>query len=499
MNNEQQGSNAKAKVLVVDDQENNLIAMQRVLESLEIEIYLARSGRQALQLTNEHEFALILLDVQMPEMNGFQVAALMRQNKITENTPIVFITAMCQEKITAVEGYQDGEIDYLFKPVDTDLLISKVQIFLDLYRQKTQVMDKVLREIRTVNSVLTDNNNELLDSHSMQEQHPRILIVDDNPNNVFAIKSLLESMSLELYEAHSGNEALNLLLQHEFALVLMDVQMPGIDGFETAELMRSNRRTKQVPIIFVTAISKDEHYIKKGLQMGAVDYLFKPLDSVILQSKVAVFINYYTQKKTMERLVSQLNSSQEILAGKNQSLSQLAHTDVLTGLENRLNFEELLDKMIKFSKRYNKVFALMFLDLDNFKQVNDTFGHEGGDLLLKEVADRLISVVRAGDIIYQGGAKFSISRLGGDEFAILLEDINNRDFIGDIAKRIIASLAKPFSINHKNVHIGVSIGIAYFPEAGDTPEALSKNADIAMYRAKNAGKNCYQYFSVVSE
>ncbi len=503
MNNHQQDIISKAKILVVDDQPNNLIAMRQTLESLEAEIYLAKSGHEALQLIKEHEFMLILLDVQMPEMNGFQVASLLRKDEITKNIPIIFITAICKEKIAAVEGYQTGEIDYLFKPVDPDLLRPKIQIFLDLYYQKTKVIDNISRELRTMNAILTEGNHESAiisqERSDSEMQRPRILIVDDNPNNIFAIKSLLESMPVELFEARSGNEGLNLLLQYEFALVLLDVQMPEIDGFEIAELMRNNRRTKEIPIIFVTAISKEEEYIKKGLQLGAVDYLFKPLDPVILQSKAAVFINYYIQKKLMVQLVAQLNSSKEMLAKKNQSLSHLAHTDVLTGLENRLNFEELLDKMIKFSKRYNKVFTLMFLDLDNFKQVNDNFGHEAGDLLLKEVAHRLQTVVRAGDTIFQGNTKFSISRLGGDEFAILLTDINDPNIVGHIANRIIDALAKPFSIEHNEVRIGVSIGIAYFPEAGDTSEVLTRNADTAMYLAKNAGKNCYQCFTPAAQ
>lgn len=320
---------------------------------------------------------------------------------------------------------------------------------------------------------------------------PNILIVDDNPNNIFALKSILEEMPVKLYEARSGNEALEILLQHEFALVLMDVQMPEIDGFETAELMQKNKHTKDVSIIFVTAISKEEQYVKKGLQIGAVDYLFKPVDPVILKSKVSVFIQYYIQRKQMENMVTNLSSSQQMLSEKNKSLNQLARTDTLTGLENRLNFQETLERMINNSKESENKFALLFLDLDNFKNVNDTLGHDSGDQLLKEVAERLKKAIRRTDLI----SKDSISRLGGDEFAIILPEIEESHMAGEIADRIIHSLSEPFILQNTSVSIGVSIGIVFYPLGGDTVELLTKNADVAMYRAKQAGKNNYQYFS----
>src|SRR5260221_7173594 len=158
----------------------------------------------------------------------------------------------------------------------------------------------------------------MLDNSTYTKIIPNILIVDDNPSNIFAMKNLLDNLKINIYEASSGNEALQLLTQHEFALVLLDVQMPEIDGFETAELMRKNKHTKDIPNIFVTALSKEEQYIRKGLQVGAVDYLLKPLDPIILASKVSVFVAYYIQKKTMESLVSQLNDSKKILSSKNE-------------------------------------------------------------------------------------------------------------------------------------------------------------------------------------
>ena len=138
-----------------------------------------------------------------------------------------------------------------------------------------------------------------------------VLIVDDRPENLLALESLLENPSLNILKANSGNEALSLVLQHDFALVLLDVQMPEMDGFETAELMRSSKKTKHIPIIFVTAISKEQQHIFKGYEAGAVDYLFKPLDPHILQSKVKIFLDLHRQKMSLEQTTADLTKTNE--------------------------------------------------------------------------------------------------------------------------------------------------------------------------------------------
>ncbi len=325
---------------------------------------------------------------------------------------------------------------------------------------------------------------------------PNILIVDDNPSNIFAMKNLLEDLKINMYEASSGNEALQLLTQHEFALVLLDVQMPEIDGFETAELMRKNKHTKDIPIIFVTALSREEQYIRKGLQVGAVDYLLKPLDPIILTSKVSVFLAYYIQKKTMEDLVLQLSKSKKILATENDDLDILANTDALTGLSNRLSFEKALKLTIEFSTKYNEKFALLFLDLDNFKSANDTFGHDCGDFILRETSNRLRIGLRRNDTVNTEDLTLSIFRLGGDEFTVILKNVDDTAHAITVAKRIIKLIDEPFIFHNEKIQIGVTIGIACFPSEGTTVELLIKSADEAMYHAKSKGKNTYYCVNV---
>jgi diguanylate cyclase len=325
---------------------------------------------------------------------------------------------------------------------------------------------------------------------------PKILIVDDNEKNLIALERILSEISVTAVKSSSGEQALACLMQEEFALVLLDVQMPGMNGFEVAKLMRQNKQFKNIPIIFVTAISKEERYVQEGHEVGAVDYLFKPLDPIILLSKVKVFVEYYIQNKKMQSLVDQLSHTQESLVSSNKQLNKLARFDAVTGLANRLGFMNVLKRELGHAKRFNRGLAVLFLDVDNFKYINDNYGHPAGDELLKQMAARLKQSVRESDFLCYADRKVLISRLGGDEFAIILSEVGDLENAAKAADRIITQLNQPFKVNEKfEMSIGVSIGIACYPLAGSTPESLCKNADMAMYDAKSRGKNMCRFFS----
>ncbi|MBT5420862.1 MAG: diguanylate cyclase, partial [Candidatus Cloacimonetes bacterium] len=325
---------------------------------------------------------------------------------------------------------------------------------------------------------------------------PNILIVDDDKKNLRALEAVLKKVDANIISANSGEKALELLMEKEYALVLLDVQMPGMDGFETAELMRQNKRLSKVPIIFVTAISKEDKYVQKGHEVGAIDYLFKPLDAIVLLSKVNIFLDYYKQTKTMQLMMDDLSAAHKTLEQNNKELNQLAHFDPVTGLANRLDFQEFLSRELSHAKRNNRILAVLLLDLDNFKQVNDTYGHQAGDELLKQVANRLHTSLREGDLLYHTKNEVLISRLGGDEFSVILSEIKKPEDAAFVAKRIISSLNKPFLLaNNVEASIGVSIGIACYPLAGSLAKTLCKMGDLAMYNAKENGKNTYRFYS----
>lgn len=328
-----------------------------------------------------------------------------------------------------------------------------------------------------------------------QDSLPKVLVVDDNPKNIFAMRVVLEELPVEILEVDSGEQVLQVVAEQELALILMDVQMPGMDGFEVAELLRKNKRTSSIPVIFVTAISKDMKYVQHGHDLGAVDYLFKPIDDSVLKSKVMVFVNYYLQREEMRSLLQKLQTTKLSLEESNVQLQRLARVDSVTGLPNRLHFDEYADNSLRHAKRYNKIMAVLYLDLDNFKRVNDTLGHAKGDDLLRQVSLRITQSVRESDVLHTPNSDTLVSRLGGDEFALVLSELKSTSNAGVIADRILKALNQPYHLDSAEISVGVSIGIACYPHAGETTLSLQKAADIAMYQAKQLGKNNYQFYS----
>ena len=316
---------------------------------------------------------------------------------------------------------------------------------------------------------------------------PKILIVDDHKNNLIAMTHVLDSLEVDIDTASSGEEALEILLTKTYVLLLLDVQMPGMDGFEVAELLQKNEKTRTIPIIFVTAINKEEKHVYKGYQAGAVDYLFKPVDPYILISKVQTFLDLYNKNhQHILKTMNKLNTLQKELKAKNIELNDLAMHDNLTALSNRRQFEAELNRVLCYSLKNNGKFAVLFIDIDNFKSVNDTYGHTSGDELLKIVAERISSNIRVEDFA---------ARIGGDEFGVILNNIQNDDDVGIIAEKIRTVIREPLKIDKNILHMSISVGIANYPLTGANTADLMRNADIAMYKAKDKGKNNIYFFT----
>ncbi|MES2885205.1 MAG: diguanylate cyclase [Pseudomonadota bacterium] len=314
--------------------------------------------------------------------------------------------------------------------------------------------------------------------------HAKILVVDDTPANLLVMRRLLSKLDVQLVEAKSGAEALAACLDDEFALVLLDVNMPEMDGYEVASLLQEEVTTRQTPIIFVTAAYGDDLNRLRGYNSGAVDYITKPINDHILLSKVRVFLELYRGKRALQTSLEELFALNIQLKEAQQQVHHLAHHDALTGLANRLLFLDRLDTAMQRTLRGGKHFALLYVDIDGFKPVNDTHGHAAGDDLLKQIASRLKHGVRGSD---------TVARLGGDEFAIIMEeagDLNEAQLVGT---QLCQSMGLPFTLTlaGKPVHVrvGASIGLAMFPDHAQARDALLTAADVAMYRAKRSGKN----------
>lgn len=304
-----------------------------------------------------------------------------------------------------------------------------------------------------------------------------ILLVDDRPENLLALEAIIERDEYNLVKAYSGEEALKYLLKYDFALILLDVQMPGMDGFSTAKIIKAREKTKNIPILFITANNMDSEHIFMGYSVGAVDYILKPFDPMILKSKVERFVEMY-------QLRQKLQLQTDALEEKNKIIEYMAYHDGLTDLPNRrmLN-EQILLKMHR-AKRHNETLAVMYLDLDRFKYINDSLGHLMGDKLLQQVAKRLENTLRTSDFI---------SRVGGDEFILLLSDTDRENAL-EVAQNIMDAFHQPFLIDQYEFYITACIGLAIFPYDGEDSDTIIRNADAALYRAKEQGKNKYKVF-----
>jgi diguanylate cyclase (GGDEF)-like protein len=338
---------------------------------------------------------------------------------------------------------------------------------------------------------------------------PRILIVDDISDNRTILLRRFQRQGFEVVEADSGLKALELIDSQDFDLVLLDVMMPGIDGIETLKRIRSQRSASALPVIMVTAKSESENIVE-SLGLGANDYVTKPVDFAVALARAHTQIgrrraelrvtaaqeelckaNDTLEKNVAERTVLLLGLYQKLraeMAVREEADARsvyLAYHDTLTGLPNRLLFKEQLENVLKDTLEAPKSVAVLFVDLDGFKSINDTLGHSIGDLLLKSVATRIRDILPANG---------RIARLGGDEFAILQLAAEQPSASIKLAQEILDVVGQPLAIEGYDVTVSASVGIAVANVGGMTAESFLKSADIAMYSAKSDGPGNYRMF-----
>lgn len=301
-----------------------------------------------------------------------------------------------------------------------------------------------------------------------------VLIIDDDIIDRMAIQRTLQTSELPIHkvdEAISSTEGIIKAQAERYDMILLDYQLPPSNGIEVLRELRGSNNFSTA--IVMLSHSNDEELALKCIEAGAQDFVMKS-EVTATRLKRAVLIS--AERHHLEQQVKQ----------SHDQLRRLAEEDTLTGLSNRYFFDEAIKDAIPRARRANTPLALLFLDLDNFKGINDTYGHLAGDLYLKEVACRLREPVRDGD---------KLCRLGGDEFAILAHKLNEPHQIRLLVQRIFDSLAKPVDVNGIQVDISVSIGVATYPECGQDAVELMKSADVAMYRSKGAGRNQVHYYS----
>jgi diguanylate cyclase (GGDEF)-like protein len=298
------------------------------------------------------------------------------------------------------------------------------------------------------------------------EQTLSVLLVEDNPADSRLIREYLkvaDDARFEVFPAESLSAAIDLIEARHCDVILLDLSLPDSQGLET--LHRMHAHSANTPIIVLTGLDDDELALT-AMRHGAQDYLLKGKFDLNLLTRA---IRYTLERKRAET-----------------EIKKLAYYDPLTGLPNRLLLHDRLRQYLAKAVRSGESVALLFLDLDRFKVVNDSLGHSNGDLLLQEVARRLAATIRSSD---------TIARLGGDEFVVALSSVDSGEDISRVAGQILSTLKDPLHIEGHEIYTSASIGIAFFPDDGETADDLMKHADIAMYQAKEHGRNNYQFFS----
>ena len=299
-----------------------------------------------------------------------------------------------------------------------------------------------------------------------------LLVDDDQLDRALVIRALQKSdLSAQISEAVTVDQGLAMYAANTYDVVLLDYQMPQRNGIDMIVELRGGTKDNSTAIVMMSS-SEDEELSLACIRAGAQDFLLK---SEISSARLKRALLQASTRFELERKLYQTY----------QEVKLLAETDTLTGLSNRYVFDESLKKILSVDCRCEQKVGLLLFDLDDFKLVNDTFGHDVGDLLLKKVVARIKGCLRGDE---------TFARLGGDEFAIMLSNLKSSDHAGQVARRIVSVMYKPFEIATTLIQTTLSVGIAFYPENGSTSEVLFKHADIAMYRAKKLGKNQVCFF-----
>ena len=571
----------RSRILIVDDVNENLHALMNILRD-SYAILAANTGEKALELARRSpQPDLILLDIKMPGMDGYSVLAQLKAEPATADIPVIFVTALADAADEA-RGLAMGVADYITKPVNPDLLHLRVGMQLELQRHRSHPPG--------------------FDAAHTAERPASLLVVDDVPENIHELLAALKD-EYRIMVANSGAKALELVQGPTPPdLVLLDIVMPGMDGYEVCRRIKASTAGNAIPVIFVTVVDATEQKVK-GFELGAADFITKPFDIDEVRARVRTHLELARLRTSLEQQVAQrtalLNKSEEkyriladyspnweywmapdgsylyvspaclsesgyapqdffdnpqlmdriihaddlaawqqcgpaaaatlseplifriqakdgserwiehvckrVLGRAGQSLGQRGshrniskrheteqrldfyiNRDPLTSLPNRVLFREFLGRTLQRAERDGAQFALLVVNLDNFKTINESLGHSQGDQLLVQASDRLRTLLPDLD---------AMARISGDEFNIILHHGEHAPAIDLVAQRMIDALARPFRLDDNSVYVGASIGIAMYPADGRDAEALQSNAAAALHQAKSRGRSLLQFFS----
>jgi two-component system cell cycle response regulator len=446
-----------ARVLVVDDILSNVKLLEAKLAAEYFEVITAYNGEQALARVAADSPDIVLLDVMMPGMDGFEVCRRIKANAKAAHIPIVMVTALDQPS-DRVMGLDAGADDFLTKPVDDTTLYARVR---SLVRLKTMTDELRMREETGQRMGLTDAGKIMFEP----DPTGHIMIVEDRPESVAWFRAALETRN-KVADVSSFDEALVRARGGDFDLIVVSLGIRAFDGLRLCSHLRSLPEIRNTPILVLVSDGENRK-LAQALDMGVNDYLMRPVDRNELLARVRTQLR---KKRYAEKL------------RHNEQLSlEMAITDQLTGLHNRRYMARHLDTLMKNASE-GKPISFLIMDIDYFKAVNDTYGHDVGDEVLREFAGRVSANVRGIDLA---------CRYGGEEFVVVMPDTDT-GFAYSVAERLRHSVEiTPFPISRapNKINVTASIGIASSIGGKDNPDSLLRRADQALYRAKREGRN----------
>jgi two-component system cell cycle response regulator len=449
-----------ARVLVVDDIFPNVKLLEAKLSAEYFDVVTAMNGPDALALCEQGLCDIVLLDVMMPGMDGFEVCKRLKNSPTTAHLPVVMVTALDQPS-DRLKGLEAGADDFLTKPVDDTALFSRVRSLVRLKAVTDELRTRALasREYGIMGDPLALATAETgLDA--------RILLVDDRRSSYERLAAALGQYHVVEVE-NDPQQAMLRAAEGNFDVVIVSLDLDNFDGLRICSQLRSLERTRNQAVLMIAGID-DRARTLRGLEIGVHDFLVRPVDRNELLARVRTQVR---RKRFSERLRESVHASME-----------LAVTDGLTGLYNRRYLDSHLAAMFDESVRRGRHLSVLVLDIDKFKPINDTYGHDAGDEVLREFATRIRSQTRGIDVV---------ARYGGEEVVVVIPD-TGLDVASVVAERIRERIEdETFAIHQttRQVRVTVSIGVASRLPGDKQASEVLKRADVALYRAKELGRN----------
>ena len=461
------GVTMSGRILVVDDVATNRVILKAKLATAYFDVIQAANGQEALDLARSAHPDIILLDIIMPDMDGYQVCKTLKSNPETAHIPVVMVTAMGAPD-ERIRGLNAGADDFLTKPINDVALFARVR---NLVRVKIMFDELRLRDSTTRELGLS----EFVDAWSHESDLAGSVLLTASSADEAACwgHCLKEKLDLQVFETGSEREAFALAtLESPDAYIVHQHLQKGGDGLRLVSALRARHETRQSAIIFVVGDGLMET-AERALDLGASDYIMPPYDKNELTARLR---SQLRRKHYSDRLRSNVRDG-----------LRMAVTDPLTGLFNRRYCTQHMGRIVDRAQASGGPFTVMMLDLDRFKQVNDSHGHEAGDAVLVEFARRLQENVRGVDLV---------ARLGGEEFLVAMPDADNAAAQA-VAERIRAAVeTRPFKLdNGAQLAITVSIGVAVAGTGETDAQAVIGRADLALYKSKAAGRNVVSFYA----